>query len=121
MTEERLTMNDILNQAEESLKEDYMRHWDDEEMEDFLDDPGDTIHEIADSNVPVYTYDLMMLAAGDLCLATEDPELGPAFDGSPTPVNIIAANVYERITEHLYEWVSDNEDRIREEIEERRE
>ena len=29
--------------------------------------------------------------------------VGPAFDGSPTPVNIIAANVYERLTADLFE------------------
>lgn len=65
----------------------------------------DTITEIADGAVPVYTTDLMELAAGNITLATATPELGPAFDGEPTPVNIVAANVYERLTEVAHdEW-----------------
>jgi hypothetical protein len=67
------------------------------------DEPHDVIHEIADSGVPVYTGDLLELACSDASLATDEPELGPAFDGSPTPVNIIAANVYERVTADLFE------------------
>jgi len=47
----------------------------------------------------------MELAAGDINLATDEPEVGPAFDGSPTPVNIIAGNIYDRLLEAAYdEW-----------------
>ena len=56
-------------------------------------EPHDTISEIADSSTPVYNYDLLRLAADNLNLGVDVPELGPAFDGEPTPVNIIAANV----------------------------
>lgn len=66
---------------------------------------SDAISEIADGAVPVYTGDLMELAAQNITLATSTPELGPAFGGEPTPVNIIAANVYERLTEVAHdEW-----------------
>ena len=65
--------------------------------------PEDLVHEIADSSVPVYTYDLMQLAAANTNLAVDEPELGPAFDRSPTPVNIIAANVYESVSNALHE------------------
>lgn len=68
----------------------------------------DLIFEIADSNVPIYTGDLMQLAADNIYLATEEPELGPAFDGSPTPVNIVAANVFEHIEGKLWEYVRDD-------------
>jgi len=61
-------------------------------------EPGDVIHEIADGWTPLYTSDLMELAADNIRLATDEPELGPAFDGNPTPVNIVAANVYEALT-----------------------
>lgn len=64
---------------------------------------SDVIHEIADSSVPVYTGELLELANDDNTLATDEPELGPAFDGTPTPVNIIAANVYERLTAALWD------------------
>jgi hypothetical protein len=71
---------------------------------------SDVIHEVADSCVPVYTSQLLELANGDNCLATDEPEIGPAFDGTPTPVNIIAANVYERLTAVLWEEWREIED-----------
>ncbi len=61
-----------------------------------------TLHEFADGVVPVYTGDLLDLAAGNNGLAVTTPELGPAFDGTPTPVNIIAANVYEAVNDALH-------------------
>ncbi len=67
------------------------------------DDIDDVVHEIADGMVPVYTYDIMHCATTDNALATDVPELGPCFDGAPTPVNIIAANIYERILDALRE------------------
>ena len=72
-----------------------------------LADPGDIsdlIAEIADANVPVYHGELLELAAGDLAtdgVGVVAPEMGPAFDGTPTATNIIAANVYERLSEAL--------------------
>ena len=94
-------MGDILSSARDDLRE----RWADyrSEFGSQGDDTGDVIHEIADGHVPVYTSDLMALAAEDINLATAEPELGPAFDGSPTPVNIVAANVYEAITASLWD------------------
>ena len=63
----------------------------------------DTIAEIADSNTPIYTSDILAYAKDDNSLATDVPEIGPAFDGEPTPVNIIAANIYERLSNAAYE------------------
>ena len=70
-------------------------------------DIGDIAHEIADSFTPIYTSDIMELAAQDIRLATDEPQLGPAFDGSPTPVNIIATNIYERIFDEVYNAISE--------------
>ncbi|KKK84065.1 hypothetical protein LCGC14_2787120 [marine sediment metagenome] len=82
-------------------------------------EPHDSIHEIADSSVPVYTGDLLQLAADNLELATAKPELGPAFDGSPTPVNIVAANVFEAIEAGLWEeWKEIESEREDAELEE---
>lgn len=87
-----------------------------EELRDWHQDnpderePHDQIHQIADSSVPVYTYDLLRLAADNCHLAVDEPELGPAFDGAPTPVNIIAANVFEHIEQALWEAWSEMED-----------
>ena len=91
------TLREILKDAEEELRD----QWSD--MDTVQRRDLDIVHEIADSNVPVYTSDILEVASNDIDMATLEPELGPAYDGSPTPVNIIAANIYEAITEHLYE------------------
>ena len=70
---------------------------------DTSEDCGDIAHEIVDGMVPVYTADLLRLALDDLWLASTEPEIGPAFDGRPTAVNIIAANVYEELYQKVYE------------------
>jgi len=96
MTEEkRTTLHDLLGYVKENIKEAYEC--------DSGADPYEMAHEVADGLVPVYTYDLLMMAADDLMLATVEPENGPAFDGSPTPVNIIAANIYDRLYEEAWE------------------
>ena len=94
-------LHNTLKNARESLKEQVIEYFDDS-ME-----ISDTIFEITDSHVPVYTYDLLKCALDNLGLATEEPELGPAFDGSPTPVNIIAANIFETIEADLWEYWHD--------------
>ena len=94
------TLHELRQNARDSL---------DEAVEYGIDEIGDTIHELADGLVPVYTSDLLSLAADNLALATDEPELGPAFDGSPTPTNIIAANVYEWLTAELWEYARELE------------
>ena len=90
------TLREILNDAADELRD----QWSDLSHRERRD--LDVIHEIADSNVPIYTSDLLEVAAADISMACNEPELGPAFDGSPTPTNIIAANIYEALTDHLY-------------------
>lgn len=75
---------------------------------------GDFITEQADQTVPCYTADLLEAAAHNVDLASREPDCGPAFDGTPTPVNIIAANYYELLEEAMWEEV----DRIIRETEE---
>ena len=65
--------------------------------------PHDIIHEIADSNVPVYNHDILKMASEEYDLSLAEPELGPAFDGTPTPVNIIAANIFEALEAECWE------------------
>ena len=81
------------------------------------DQPHDQIHEIADGACPIYTSDIIAAAQADSDLILNEPELGPAFDGKPTPVNIIAANIYEKITAALWDAWGE----IKDEFEERRE
>ena len=67
-----------------------------------LNSLSDTISEIADSAVSVYNYDLLRLAADNLHLALDEPDCSPFFDGRPTPVNIIAANIFEHVLAALW-------------------
>lgn len=86
-----------------------------QELQDWMNDnqgdsPDDQIPEIADSSVPVYYGDLLDLAQSDISLATTEPELGAAFDGSNTACNIIASCVYERLTAELWDYYKEHED-----------
>ncbi|MHA2094587.1 MAG: hypothetical protein ACW98F_08160 [Candidatus Hodarchaeales archaeon] len=81
-------------------------------------DEYDIIAEIADSSTPIYTSDILQLAADNIDLAVVEPEIGPAFDGSPTPVNIIAANIYEEIQKELFSKLENIKAEIEEESKE---
>ena len=91
-----MSLYEIIQAAKEELRERFSP-----------DEPyrSDLVHEIADSSVPVYNHELITLAYNDMNLAVDTPELGPAFDGSPTPCNIIAANIYEAIASELYQFL----------------
>jgi len=93
MTTETMTLAQILTDAEYSARHDF--------TVDASTDAHDTAHEIADGAVPVYYNRIAEVGASDLALILDEPEIGPAFDGSPTPVNIIAANIYERVFNHV--------------------
>jgi len=107
------TMWNLKQDARESLLESLQWNIDSEKCESFYDlkhsiEISDLIFETADSSVPIYTSDLLECASDDLYLATEEPELGPAsgsnFDGSNSPVNIIAANVFEALESDLWDY-----------------
>ena len=74
-----------------------------EERQQFVNDADMWIGECADSTTPVMNYTLLRIAANDNEVALREPDIGPAFDGTPTPINIIAANIYELLNEALYE------------------
>jgi hypothetical protein len=65
---------------------------------------SEIIHEIADSQVPVYNRELLEMAAEDYSegLAIEEPDI-LAFDGKSTAVNAIAGRVFEELSEHLHD------------------
>ncbi len=79
-----------------------------ERAKELLEDtayPEDVVVEMVDTWVPIYNSDLLNVAANDMDMAILEPELGPAFDGTPTPINIIAANIYEALQAvALEEW-----------------
>ena len=101
MTTLRELEKDVLDELRERLQD---NPWNNDEY--------DIIHEVADSNTPIYTSDILKLAADNLFLATDIPELGPAFDSEPTPTNIIAANIFE----HLERVMFDNLEEIKAEL-----
>lgn len=82
---------------------DELRDW----MKDNPDEePHDTITELADCNTPIYTQTILDIAASNWEIGTVESEIGPAFDGTATPVNIAAANIYEHINMKLHEWAN---------------
>lgn len=64
-------------------------------------DPHDWLTELADGYVPIYNYDLLMLAADELWLAVDVPEIY-AFGGEHSAVNAIAGNVFEHLRGEAY-------------------
>lgn len=104
---EQTTLRDL----EQSVKAEIRKR-----AKELLEDryPEDTVAEIVDSWVPIYTFDLLQVAAENLTMAVLEPELGPAFDGTPTPVNIIAANIYEALNAVAFdEWTAIQEEATR--------
>ena len=69
--------------------------------------PSDVIHEYVDGWIPVYNYDLLRLACDDLWLGykTEEQEEMKAENS----YDIIKWNIYEKLSEIAYKWLSDNE------------
>lgn len=96
-------LQDVIASAIYELEEEYRTRGNEPYFED-------TLSEIADSNTPIYNNEIMQIAADNIDLATNEPEFGPAFDGRPTPINIIAANIYDRI----YEAVSQRYEELKE-------
>jgi len=97
MTDQETTLWDRIKGVREEINE---------RLEDEPDqDAGDLAFEVADNWCPIYTGEIMQYAAEDISLAVNEPELGPAFDGKPTPVNIVAANIFERLHEEAQEEI----------------
>jgi len=96
-----------LDDTLEGLKEE-LQTWINDNPGD--DEPNDTIFELSDSGVPIYTGDIIQYALENLDFAVNEPELGPAFDGSPTPTNIIAANIFEYLEAELWDYFNDHKD-----------
>ena len=88
------TLYKIIETAKEEFKENYKD----------CDYAEDYIYEITDSACLLDNYTFLKLACDNLDLALNEPELGAAFDGTATPINIIAANLYENISNELHQY-----------------
>ena len=79
--------------------------YDKEQIRDKIDDNG-TITEMVDSSVPIYNSTIMELGSLSEVYQHEN-ELGPAFDGTPTPVNILATAIYEILMETAWDFLDE--------------
>ena len=77
--------------------------WNKENKED--QDTDDLIHEIADNNIPIYTYDLLQYASNNFDLL----EQNDLVNDQPDVISIIQANIYEILTEELYNYINEKE------------
>lgn len=97
---ERVTYDSIVRDLHEYLED---RR---DELKESSDD-SDILHEEVDGAIPVYTSDLMELAADKPELASAEPDIW-AFDGSHTAVNAVAGNLYELLIQEAEEWYQEN-------------
>ena len=65
--------------------------------------PEDSVHERADSWVPVYNFDRLQLACDDLWLGY--PSEGGLTQDCENAYDIIATNIYERLVIIGYDWL----------------
>ena len=74
------------------------------------DEIDDIIAEIADNNIPIYTYDLLQYASNNFDLIQPSDLQGD----EPSVTSIIQANIYEILTEELYAYVTTIQDNKKE-------
>ena len=89
---------DLIEEAIEDLKD----RLKDEEVLSGAYDTDDLISEIADNNTPIYTYDLLQYASNNFDLL----EQNDLMNDQPDVISILQANIYEVLTEALYEHIN---------------
>ena len=94
----------LLREREEMVTEQIEEH-----ITDYPeDDITDVVWEIVDGCCPIYTWEIMEIGSVfDICL--RDIELGPAFDGSPCPLNYTATAIYEHLTELAHDYLDERD------------
>ena len=92
---------DLTEQAIEDLEESIK--WNKDNEEDYEID--DLINETANNNIPIYTYDLLQYASNNFDLIEPNDLVGE----NPDVTQIISANIYEILTEELYDYINKRE------------
>ena len=102
MKRETYYFEDLKREAEEELEERIKWCRENEEQEN----SDNLISEVADNNIPIYTYDLLQYASNNFDLIHND------FVGyNPTNViSLIQSNIYELLTKHLYEYLTERKE-----------
>ena len=91
-------MDDLIDSACEEL-EDIIKS---EELDINCDDMQDTIHEIADNNIPIYYYDIAQYCAMNTHLLTNKSE----FAEDTEPYRHVQCNIYEELLDGLHAHLS---------------
>ena len=91
-------MDDLIDSACEEL-EDIIKS---EELDINCDDMQDTIHEVADSNIPIYYYEIAQYCANNTHLLTNKSE----FAEDAEPYKHVQCNIYEELLDGLYAHLS---------------
>ena len=92
---------DLTEQAIEDLEESIK--WNKDNEEDYEID--DLINETANNNIPIYTYDLLQYASNNFDLIEPNDLVGE----NPDVTQIVSANIYEILTEELYNYINKRE------------
>ena len=92
---------DLVESAIEELEERLKWNKENEEEQDI----DDLIPEVADNNIPIYTYDLLQYASNNFDLL----EQNDLVNDQPDVISIIQANIYELLTDELYQHTNKGE------------
>ena len=105
-------LENLIKEAKEELKD-----WAQGEVAEYEvvpDDVGHQIFEIADSSTPVYYSDMMQCANEDYSLMHKVPE---CRGEEGTPMRLLQLNIFDRISQELYEYWQELESELEEDLE----
>ena len=89
-------LSELQREAREELEDRIKWCRENEEQEN----SDDLIHEVADNNIPIYTYDLLQYASNNFNLIYKNDLCSDDADC----IQIIQSNIYEELMEDLYEY-----------------
>ena len=103
----RYETRDLIEGAQEELEEQIK--WYEKEEENY--DSDDLISEVADNNIPIYTYELLQYASNNFNLIYKNDLCSDDADC----IQIIQSNIYELLMEDLYEYLTEKHQEERKE------